>query len=131
MKKITTYILQTVMPIVFVLGIGIVYKHIICSMSSSSEDADFICDMNWKDGFILICSYCVIKFLSPILEFDSMIKRLFITACLYFIAYGFIAFPFILVSFFQPLPVNVFFHAFILIVLVELLFRRLKLLNLI
>jgi len=124
-KKVMYYIIQSIFPTVMLWGIAVLYRYIICNFSESSDDADFICDLNWKDGFILTCCYSIIKlFISPILEFNSVLSRVIATIVLYIISYAVIAFPFLLASFFQPFLLNVFFHCLIIITAIEILFLR-------
>ncbi len=124
MQKFYKYISYTILPIIILLVISVLYKKIICYFASSSSDADFICDFKWKDGFILICSYIVVKLLSPSLEFNTVLKRVLITLGLYCFAYAILALPFWIASFFQPFLINVFIHAISAIIIIEIISAR-------
>jgi hypothetical protein len=98
---------------------------VLCKFANNvSSDAGFICNFKWKDGFILLCCYSIVKLVSGLLDFDRILKRVLIAFGLYCVAYGLIAFPFFLASFFQPFPINVFLHALILIIVIEFVFDR-------
>ena len=124
MKKLYQYTCFIVLPIALSLGIALLYKILTCYFSGSSEDASFVCGFNWKDGLILLCSYAIVKLISPILGFETIAKRLLVTLGLYCFAYAVIALPFLIASFFQPFLVNTFFHAILLILVIELIFSR-------
>ncbi len=100
MTKLSQFIREAILPIFLIISLAIIYKNIICSFSNSSSDADFICEFKWKDGFILLCSYVLVKLVSLLLGFNTLTKRIMFTLSLYCIAYSIIAFPFLLASFF-------------------------------
>ena len=126
MKKIYQYVSYAILPIVLLLALCTLYKRIMCYFANSSPDASFVCEFKWKDGFVLLCCYTVVRLLSPVLEFNSVLKRLIITIALYCLVYALIAFPFLLASFFQPFSVNVFIHVLIMIILIEMIFLRIS-----
>lgn len=122
MKKVFQYIYYVVFPVILIFIIGILYRKFICNYANSSDDANFICEFKWKDGFILICSYAIVKLISPLLGFDTSLKRILITIGLYIFTYSLIAWPFMLASFFQPFLINTFVHTIIVIILIETFF---------
>lgn len=124
MKKAHQYCIVTFVPMLVLLLLCVLYKSIICFFEKTSPNASLICILNWKDGLILLCSYFVIKVVSPFLEFESIMKRIFLTFGLYTIFYAAYAFPFWLTSLLQPLTANVFIHILILIFLVEIIFSN-------
>jgi hypothetical protein len=95
-------------------------------LGKKSTNATLIYELNWKDGFILICSYSMVKVISPFLGFHNVVKRLFLTLLLYCFSYAIIAFPYWLTSFLQPFQTNVFIHTFFLICFIELPFSKIK-----
>ncbi len=124
MKKIYQYCIVTFFPMIVLLLLCVLYKSIICYFEKTSPSASLICILNWKDGLILLCSYFVIKLVSPFLGFGSVMKRIFLTFVLYTVFYAAYAFPFWLTSLLQPLATNVFIHILILIFLVEITFSN-------
>jgi hypothetical protein len=124
MKAVKSYLYTTILPIAFLWIIGILYVKTMCHFSNSSDSADLICSLNWKDGFILFCCYTAVKVLGPILKLDAIIKRVITTVLLYCIVLALIAWPYLIASFFQKLPCNVFMHALAAIIAVEYLFWR-------
>lgn len=126
MKKSTQYILYTIIPIISLAILFFLYLKFICLLSKKLIDANLICELNWKDGFILVCSYSVIKIISPALGFHTVIKRLLIILLLYCVSYAIIAFPYWLTSLIQPFQTNVFIHTFLLICLIEFIFSKVQ-----
>jgi len=124
MKHLKYYIFHVILPITSLFAVGLVYKYSVCQFDTKSPDANLICNLNWKDGFILICCYAIVKGLSQILGFETISKRLLITLMLYCISFGIIAWPYLITSFFQPFLVNVFAHALCLIVFIEILYSQ-------
>jgi len=124
MNLLKYYFFHVILPITSLFAIGVVYKYSVCQFDTKSPDAELICILNWKDGFILICCYAIVKGLSHILRFETISKRILITLLLYCICFGIIAWPYLIVSFFQPLLVNVFLHALCLIVITEILYSQ-------
>jgi len=113
---------KILVQLAIIVTVCICYKLIVCNFAQSSSNAEFICEVNWKDGFIFLCCYSIVKLLSPFLSFDSIRKRIVITTGLYCITYGIIAFPYLIASFFQPLIINVFLHVFAIVIAIEILF---------
>jgi len=127
MFKIKDYLYTEIVPITMASLLFLFYKKVICNVAVSTNSESnfrFICEFKWKDGIFLLSSYCIVKLLSSILKFDTIFKRLLLTVLLYCFAYGIIAFPFLIASFFQPIEINVFVHVFILIVIIEVVFTR-------
>lgn len=125
-KKIYLYLLITILPI-FVIGVlAWLYKSIVCYLSTYFSDAKFICEFKWKDGAILLCSYCIVKVISPFLKIERITGRLIFTLILYSVFFAAYAFPFWVASLFSPLKTNTFVQAFFLILLVELLFFKIQ-----
>jgi hypothetical protein len=124
--KFRQYIFNTALPIGLVVLIAYAYKSFVCHYATDdSSGFSLICILNWKDGFISICCYSVVRITSPFLGFDTIFKRMMVTIGLYCIIYGLTAWPYLLSSFFQPFPVNVFFHGVILLLGAEYLFSKL------
>lgn len=126
MKKSNQYIIYTIIPIISLAILFFLYLKCMCLLDKKSTDTTLICELNWKDGFILVCSYSVIKIISPALGFHTIIKRLLIILLLYCFSYAIIAFPYWLTSLIQPLQTNVFIHTFLLICLIELIFSQVR-----
>jgi hypothetical protein len=124
MNLLKYYFYNAILPICSLISLGFTYKAIICHFQDVSEDASFICTFKWKDGLILICCYSVVKVVSKILDFKTISRRLLITFGLYCVAYGILAWPFLMASFFQPFPVNVFVHALLIIIAIETLYSK-------
>jgi hypothetical protein len=123
--KFIQFLINILLPIACVWIVAVLYTVILCKFANNDlSDAGFICTFNWKDGFILLCSYSIVKLVSGLLDFDRILKRVLISLGLYCVAYGLIAFPFFLSSFFQPFLVNVFLHSLILIIVIEIVFDR-------
>ena len=122
MNKIYKYIIAAILPVGLLWLICFILKIIVCHFSGSSSDADFLCDFKWKDGFILLCSYSLVRLITPILGLNTFTQRIFVTIILYSIFYGLYAFPFWVASFIQPIKLNVFLQVLFLIILVEYLF---------
>ena len=95
------------------------YVKCFCFFSNKSSSADLICLINWKDGLFLVISYSIVKFLSPLLDFDTILKRYIVTLFLYSFSFAIIAFPFWFASFFQDFSTNTFFHISAIILTVE------------
>lgn len=91
---------------------------------STNKDADFICSTKWKDGLILIISYMIVKLHSPFLLEKTVIGLILRTFIAYCVIYGIVAWPFLLVSFLQPITTCTFLHTFLLIILSEFIFRK-------
>lgn len=125
MRRVYQFLLFTLSPILLLFALGYLYKTAICAFANSSENADLICHLSWKDGFFLFCSYTVVKLLSPVLEFNRIIVRVLVSIGLYIISFGLFGGPFMIASFFQPFFINVFFHSLILIVVIENCFQTL------
>jgi hypothetical protein len=120
---IIKYIIGSILPILSLVLLAFLYKNVMCYYAkNSSSNASLICDLNWKDGAILLCCYCVVKLVSPLLDFDTIFKRVIITIVFYCFAYGLIAFPYLITSFLQPFLVNVFLHGLGLILITEYFF---------
>lgn len=124
MKKGYQYLLNILLPIFILVALSLLYKKIMCHLGSTSENARFICELQWKDGAFLLFSYSIVKLLSSILDFNSIVKRMLVTLGLYCLSYGLMAFPYLLASFFQPFLVNSFIHILLLILGIEILFLR-------
>ena len=124
MKLLKYYFFYITLPITSVFAIGFLYKYSVCLLENKSPDAEMICYLNWKDGFILICCYAIVKGVSHILRFETISKRILITLLFYCISFGILAWPYLIASFFQPLLVNVFVHALIFIVITEILYSE-------
>ena len=116
------YIRYILFPLFILFGAGVLYKYIMCHFAASSPVADLICDFSWKDGLFLLCSYSITKLTSPLLNFNTLSKRLLVTLILYCFSFGLIGGPFMFASFFQPLFANVFLHILLLIIIVEFCF---------
>ncbi len=125
MKK-NQYIIYTIVPIVSLAILFFLYIKGVWLLGKKSIDATLIYELNWKDGFILFCSYSVIKILSPALGFHTIIKRLLVSLLLYCFSYAILAFPYWLTSLIQPFQTNVFLHTFLLILVIELVFSKIQ-----
>ena len=112
------------MPILMLTALFFLYVKLICHFSSLSEDLDLICALEWKDGVFLGSSYIVIKFLSVILDLNTITKRITGSLLLYLVSYGIFAFPYMISSFFQPLLVNSFLHVLLMIFGIEVLLSK-------
>jgi hypothetical protein len=124
--KFWRYLFNTALPIGLVAVIGYAYKSIVCHYATDDSSGwSLICVLNWKDGIILLCCYSVVKIVSPLLGFDTIGKRILYTIGLYCIAYGLLAWPYLIASFFQPFAVNVFVHGLLLLLGMEGLFYAL------
>ena len=121
-SKVVIYFKKITIPIFLVIASFFIYVKCFCYFSNTSSDADLVCSLSWKDGLFLISSYSIVKALSPLFSFDSIFKRLSITLLLYCFSFALIAFPFLLVSFFQPVVRNVFLHTSLIILTIEILF---------
>ena len=124
MRSITYFLYNIVLPVLSAFLIGFLYRQTICHFANDQNDAGLICDLSWKDGFILLCCYAVIRPLSFILHFNTILQRLIATSVLYVIAYGLLAWPYMLSSFFQPLRRNVFMHGLALLLFIEYIFWK-------
>ncbi len=118
------HFLYIVLPVLSAFLIGFLYRQTICHFANDQNDAGLICDLSWKDGFILLCCYAVIRPLSFILHFNTILQRLIATSVLYVIAYGLLAWPYMVSSFFQPLPRNVYMHGLALLLFIEYVFWK-------
>jgi hypothetical protein len=124
MTNINKYLITVILPLGLLWSICFILKIIVCHFSSNSSDADFLCSFKWKDGFILLCSYSLVRLITPILGLNTFYQRVFATILLYSIFYGLYAFPFWIASFIQPIRLNVFLQVLLLIILVEYLFIK-------
>lgn len=122
MRFLKYYFYNALLPIGSLFLIGFAYKWLMCHFEDQLGDAGLICALNWQDGFILICSYAIVKIQSHILGFKTISKRLLITLGLYCFSYAIIAFPYLLVSFFQPFWRNVLAHGFCFLAIIEVLY---------
>jgi hypothetical protein len=124
MQKIILYIKLILLPVIIIWLIALLYHYFIVFFRTRSYDLGLISSNLWQiDGFVLLCSYTLVKLLSKALDFNTVRKRVFVTILLYFVSFAIIAFPFLLASFFQPIQRNVFLHIFIVILIVEISFR--------
>lgn len=124
MRSVKFYLYNIALPVLSAFLLGFLYRQAICHFANDQNDAGLICDLSWKDGLILLCCYAVIRPLSFILHFNTILQRLIATTVLYIIAYGLLAWPYMIASFFQPLPRNIFIHSIVLLLLVEYVFWK-------
>jgi hypothetical protein len=124
MRSVKFYLYSIALPVLSAFLLGLLYRQTICHFANDQNDAGLICDLTWKDGLILLCCYAVIRPLSFVLNFNTILQRLIATAVLYIIAYGLIAWPYMIVSFFQPLPRHVFVHGLALLAGIEYFFWK-------
>jgi hypothetical protein len=122
--KVKIYGIKVLMPISFVIITAVVYKVSTCNFSSRSNIADIICYVNWYDGLFLVCSYVLVKLISPIIGAISFLRSFGYTLVLYVVSYGIIAFPFLILSVFKPVSLNVFLHGLLVILIAEWLSYR-------
>jgi hypothetical protein len=98
MPVVSNYIKYNVLPALTAVLLLVVYRKTFSQLNSNS--AQLVRELNWKDGLILVISYCVVKIiLSPLFKVKIWYKSLFISLILYCIIYGIIAFPYLIVSF--------------------------------
>ena len=121
-SKIILLLKKTILPILLTLFLFWLYVKCFCFFSDKSSYADLVCSLNWRDGLFLVSSYSIVKLVSPLLLFDTVLKRVLITFFLYCFSLGLMAFPFLVVSFLQPLGDNVFIHTLLLILTIEFVF---------
>lgn len=122
--KIGWFCKGTIVPIVLVFSLFWSYVRGYCFFSSKSSNTDLVCSLNWKAGLILVISYSIVKLFSPLLDFNTIFKRFFVTLLLYSFSFAIIAFPFWLVSFFQHFGANTFLHISAIILTVEIIFKN-------
>lgn len=128
-KKVTTnktvlFCKETILPILLVFLLFWLYVKCFCLLSSQFSSIDLVCSHNWKYGLFLIISYSIVKLSSPLLDFDTVFKRYGLTLVLYSIFFAMIAFPYWVASFLQYFTVNTFIHISLLILAVELTFKK-------
>lgn len=126
MKGIWEYLLKVILPIVVLTIFGTAYKSIVCFYSEESSDLSLICNLNWKDGFILLVSYFVVKIISSIFGWKGIGNTILFSIVVYSVFYALYAFPYWFSSFFQSFSTNTFIHTIILILLVEIVFSRIS-----
>ncbi len=116
------YLLGTLFKIGLLWLIAALYKIGICFFSDQFQEADLICYLNWKDGFIFIICYSLVMLTSLIIKLRAIRLNLLLSFLLYILFYGIFAFPYLISSFIQPLIVNSLFHTIVLITILEIYF---------
>lgn len=124
-----SYGFQRLLPVVIIFILLWGYKTIICGIASYSIHADLICNLNWKDGFILTCCYSFTRLIASKIGISTIGTRLITTFVLYNIIYSILAFPYLLSSYFQPLVRNSFIHIFFLLTFLEIYFYSINNVN--
>ena len=97
--KLTIRLLSTlILPLVIMY----IYKNVACMYSDTDTIYRIICRKAWIEGLMLYCAFNIFNLGTIFLNFSfSISKRWIGSIVLYIIAYGIIAFPYMIVSFFN------------------------------
>lgn len=120
-QVIIRYLLYCIGPVVIIWLMLALYKLSSCVIADKFMTDDLICRMKWKDAFIYVICYSLVKVFYPIYFgfTTSFRKQIVITFGLYCFVYILIAFPYFVASIFQPILRNSLFHMMVLTFIIE------------
>jgi hypothetical protein len=105
-------------------SLAITYKMMLCAFAKQNYNAEMICYLNWKDGFIFLSAFTLISMVEYLFENYSLRKKMLFSLLVYSVVYSVVALPYFLSSFIQPLSTNSFLHTFFVIIILELVFSK-------
>ena len=101
-----------------------IYRYIFVLLQDKDPDFQQIAIINWVDALFLIIAYTIVSIFILIKEkkINIFIKWLLILI-VYALAFSIVAFPYMFVSFLQPIKTNSLVHFLLVLVLFDLIFR--------
>ena|GEM_PF-7011103 len=95
-----------ILPVFLSLLLFWLFVKCFCFFKDSSSCSALVCSFSWKDGLFLASSYFIIKVISSLFSFDTILKKVLITLSLYCLALALMAF---IIWLLNLEPINSFF----------------------